>query len=66
MFHPIDFLCKICYIGLKGGKIMREKYVKPDCELMEFQHTADILTTSDSSGNNQNNLNNDDQYNYIP
>ncbi|MBQ9516569.1 MAG: hypothetical protein IJR60_00645 [Eubacterium sp.] len=45
---------------------MREKYVKPDCELMEFQHTADILTTSDSSGNNQNNLNNDDQYNYIP
>lgn len=41
---------------------MNEKYVKPQTEFVEYRQADDILTVS----TNNNNLNNDDNYEYNP
>ena len=45
---------------------MRLKYEKPSVDVCYYEQCDDILTDSSGSTNSQNDLNNDDEYNYIP
>ena len=51
-----------CGIVISEVRNMNEKYVKPECEFVEYEQMQDILTASE----NTHNLNNEDNYDYNP
>jgi len=44
---------------------MLKMYTEPELEVRKYSVTESVFTDSDPSGNNDNDLNNDDEYDYF-